>query len=107
MNVVLVILDKVKMGVTNKSDLQRDERLAIEVKKYECLYDKSVPGYKEKDKVANAWREVDKALVLEQGELSLKGQKFLVARLPNLLTVMRARFLYSRFHFYVMEAFLG
>ena len=56
------------MGVTNQSNLQREERVALEVQRFICPYDKSDPGYKERDRTANAWKEVDKALELEQGE---------------------------------------
>ena len=56
------------MSVTNQSNLQREERVALEVQRFICLYDKSDPGYKEREIVANAWKEVDEALGLEPGE---------------------------------------
>ena len=37
------------MGKTNKCNLREDETLAEVVKKCQCLYDKSFPGYKERD----------------------------------------------------------
>ena len=33
----------------NSCDLQEEKMFCEEVKKYKCLYDKSFPGYKEKD----------------------------------------------------------
>ena len=59
------------MGRTNNCNLQEDELLAEEVKKYPCLYDKSDKGYKERDRNANAWRAVDSALGYEEGMLNL------------------------------------
>ena len=44
-----------------------DESLSIEVYKYPCLYDKSIPEHKEKDRVANAWKEIEEELGLEEG----------------------------------------
>ena len=49
-------------------DLQDDERLSIEVHKYKCLYDKTSKGYKEKDRVINAWNAVEVALELAEGK---------------------------------------
>ena len=45
-------------------DLQEDELLSVEVFKYKCLYDKTSKGYKEKDRVINAWKAVEEALEL-------------------------------------------
>ena len=42
------------MGKTNKCNLREDETLAEVVKKYQCLFDKSFPGYKERDRYKNA-----------------------------------------------------
>ena len=53
------------MGRAN--NLQTDELVAVEVEKYRCLYDKSYPGYKEKDRVINAWKAVDDSLGMEEG----------------------------------------
>ena len=39
-----------------KSNLKEEERLAEEIRKFPCLYDKSNEGYKEKDREKNAWR---------------------------------------------------
>ena len=47
--------------------LQDDEKLAKEVEKYKCLYDKPDGGYKERDHVANAWAAVEMALNLSDG----------------------------------------
>ena len=38
--------------------LSQEEKLSEIVKQYHCLYDKTSKGYKEKDAVNNAWREV-------------------------------------------------
>ena len=38
--------------------IQDDERLAEELQKYPCLYDKGNKGYKERDREENAWRTV-------------------------------------------------
>ena len=40
---------------------------ASEVIKYKCIYDKRDPGHKEKDRVVNAWAEVEKSLGFEEG----------------------------------------
>ena len=42
--------------------IEEEELLAFEVKQYPCLFDKVDKGYKEKDCVANAWKEVDDEL---------------------------------------------
>ena len=47
--------------------LQDDEKLAKEVQKYKCLYDKPGRAYKERDRVANAWVAVEMALNLSDG----------------------------------------
>ena len=56
------------MGRTNKCDLKEDESLAEEVRKHRCLYDKSCVEYREKDRTANAWKEVDEELGYEEGK---------------------------------------
>ena len=53
------------MGRTDKVNLQEDESLAEEVKKYPCLFDKSSKHYKDKRKTANAWAKVDESLGYE------------------------------------------
>ena len=45
-----------------KSNLKEEERLAEEIRKFPCLYDKSNEGYKEKDRKKNTWREVENTL---------------------------------------------
>ena len=57
------------MGRTNKCDLKEGESLAGEVRKHRCLYDKSCIEYREKDRTANAWKEVDEELGYEEGKL--------------------------------------
>ena len=54
------------MGRTNKSDLREDENVAEVVKQYTCLY-KGEQGYREKDRVANAWKAIDEELGYEEG----------------------------------------
>ena len=56
------------MGRPERVDLQEDEELAEEVRKYPVLYDKSSPQYKDKRKVENAWKLVDEQLGFEEGE---------------------------------------
>ena len=55
------------MGRTDKVKLQEDEKLAGEVRKYPCLYDQASEHYKDKRKVANAWKRVDEQLGFEEG----------------------------------------
>ena len=40
-----------------KLSLEQEEVLAFRVKEYPCLFDKTDKGYKEKDCMANAWKE--------------------------------------------------
>ena len=52
-----------------KLSLEQEEILAFRVKEYPCLFDKTDKGYKEKDCVANAWKEVADSLEFtENGE---------------------------------------
>ena len=55
------------MGRTDKVNLQEVEELAEEVRKYPCLYGKASEHYKDKRKVANAWKRVDEQLGFEEG----------------------------------------
>ena len=50
-----------------KANIRDYENLAHEVQKYPCIYDKADQGHQEKDRVINAWKEVDKALELPEG----------------------------------------
>ena len=43
---------------SRKLSSEEKEILAVQVKKYPCLFDKTDKGYKEKDCVANAWEAV-------------------------------------------------
>ena len=52
---------------TNKCNLREDETLAEVIKKYQCLYDKSFPEYKERDRCKNAWKVVEEEIGLEEG----------------------------------------
>ena len=45
-------------------DISEDEQLSIEIRKYPCIFDKSNVGYKEKDRVENAWKEIDYFMIL-------------------------------------------
>ena len=52
-----------------KLSLEQEEVLDFRVKEYPCLIDKTDKGYKEKDCVANAWKEVADSLeFIENGE---------------------------------------
>ena len=52
-----------------KLSLEQEEVLASRIKEYPCLFDKTDKGYKEKDCVANAWKEVaDSMEFTENGE---------------------------------------
>ena len=55
------------MGRTDKVNLQEDEELAKEVRKYPCLYDKASEHYTDKRKVANTWKRGDEQLRFEEG----------------------------------------
>ena len=48
------------MGRKNKASLHEDECLAIEVRKYPCLYNKKDSGFKDTVKKGNAWQNVEK-----------------------------------------------
>ena len=50
------------MGRTDKSNSEEDEKLAEDVRKYLCLYDKAPEYYKNRRKVANAWKRADEQL---------------------------------------------
>lgn len=54
------------MGQTNTCNLREDERLAKEVRKYTCLYDKADKGYNERVRTENAWQAIDIALRYEE-----------------------------------------
>lgn len=57
------------MGKTNRCDLREDEYLAEAVRNFSCLYDKSCKEYREKDRVANAWKNVEEELGCEEGKV--------------------------------------
>ena len=63
-------------------NLRDDQKLAQEVQKYKCLYDKWNNGYKETDRVTNAWVAVEMALNLTDGndDYSLFLFKYLLAK---------------------------
>ena len=44
--------------------IQDDERLAEELQKYPCLYEKRNKGYKERAREENAWRTVEQFLII-------------------------------------------
>lgn len=50
------------MGKTNSCDLREDEYLAEAVQNFPCLYDKNCKDYREKYRVASAWRTVEQKL---------------------------------------------
>ena len=43
-------------------DIREDELLSIEIRKYPCLFNKSNAGYREKDRVENARKEIDNSM---------------------------------------------
>lgn len=45
-----------------KLSLEEEEKLTFHVKLFPCLFDKSEKGYKERDCVANAWKQVAESL---------------------------------------------
>ena len=47
--------------------IKDDERLAEEVRKYTCLYDKADKGYKENERVTKAWKAIEETLGYEEG----------------------------------------
>ena len=47
-------------------DIREDEQLSIKIRKYPCLFNISNAGYKEKDRVENAWKEIDNSLGTEE-----------------------------------------
>ena len=49
-------------------NIQEEVDLALEVKKFLCLYDKRCVLYKDKRAKANAWRKVEESLGLEDGK---------------------------------------
>ena len=52
---------KTKENVENRQDA---ERLAEELQKYPCLYEKGNKGYKERVREENAWRTVEQFLIV-------------------------------------------
>ena len=40
-------------------DIREDEQLSIKVRKYHSLFNISNAGYKEKDRVKNAWKKIN------------------------------------------------
>lgn len=51
--------------------IEQEEVLAFNVKNYPCLFDKKDKGYKEKDCVANAWKEVSNSIEFSENGKSL------------------------------------
>ena len=52
-----------------KLSIEEEEILAVNVKNYPCLFDKTDKGYKEKDCIANAWEKIADSLeFIENGE---------------------------------------
>ena len=59
------------MDRADKHHLQENEELAEDVRKYPCVYDKASEQYKDKIKVANAWKRVNEQLGFEEVMSSL------------------------------------
>ena len=57
-------------------DIREDEQLSIKVRKYPCPFNISNAGYKEKDRVVNAWKEINDKLGNEEG-IALCSEKVL------------------------------
>ncbi|XP_065072266.1 uncharacterized protein LOC135696710 [Rhopilema esculentum] len=55
------------MGKRNVT-LEEEENLGNEVKKYPCLYDKTIASYKDIESISNAWKEIENVLGLPEGE---------------------------------------
>ena len=55
--------------------MEEDELLAVEVRKYPVLYDKTNLQYKEKRPKSNAWKEIDMKMGYEEGEAEDKFVK--------------------------------
>ena len=49
-------------------DIEAEEDLANQVRKYLCLYDKSCAEFKDKRMKENAWRTIDAELGFEEGK---------------------------------------
>ena len=52
-----------------------EERLAIGVQKYPCLYDKAVSAFHNKNQKKNAWEAAAKDIGLETGEVAKNAFK--------------------------------
>ena len=64
----------------NMTNIQDDERLAEELQKYPCLYEKGNKRYKERDWQENAWN----SLAVFTVESSLLSLKISLYRLPEM-----------------------
>ena len=51
-----------------KVTLEEEENLGNEVKKYPCLFDKTIISYKDSESISNAWKEIESVLGLPEGE---------------------------------------
>ena len=81
-------------------DLQEEEKLSVAVyMNLIVLYDKSQPGFKERDRVANAWKCVEETLGLPG------GKSFLLCNL-SLYFVTIGLFLFFCNYLYVHEFIL-
>ena len=49
-------------------NFEEEESLALEIRKYLCLYDKKCVDYKNKRAKANAWTKIEEELGLEEGK---------------------------------------
>ena len=54
--------------------IYEDEKLAKEVRKCSCLYNKTDKGCKERDRIKNTWKVVEEALLYEEDNIFLKRQ---------------------------------
>lgn len=56
------------MGITNKCNIEEDQLLAEEIRKYPCLYNKAERSYLDQTMKESAWRNVDAAMGYGQGK---------------------------------------
>ena len=49
--------------------VNQDQRLASEIRKHPCLYNRKDKNYKQKISIDEAWRQIEITLGYEEGEL--------------------------------------
>ena len=71
----------------SKINLEEDEYLTLEVKKFKCLYDKQCSAYKDKRAKCNAWSLVDTSLGIEEGKYYILNAYSRVIQTKTLLAI--------------------